>query len=158
VLPLRGRSGHVRREREGAAALVDLLRRHDHKHLIEATPIWGRYYVIPRWQTVSGSQYATRPPPVCALPDARLLQAMTYTLLEAGEKATSPPIIATQNVVRSDVALYAGGITWVDEEYDEKTRRRAAPARAGLPRLQLRRADERRTRAPCCTARSSSTR
>jgi hypothetical protein len=45
---------------------------------------------------------------------------MTYTLLEAGEKATSPPIIATQGVVKSDMALYAGGITWVDEDYDEK--------------------------------------
>lgn len=91
-----------------------------HDHLIEATPIWGKHYVIPRWQTVSGSQYSYSPATVCALPDARLLQAMTFTLLEAGEKATSPPIIATQNVVRSDLALYAGGVTWVDEEYDEK--------------------------------------
>ena len=91
-----------------------------HDREMQATPIWGKYYVIPRWQTVSGSQYSYSPASVCALPDARLLQAMTFTLLEAGEKATSPPIIATQNVVRSDVALYAGGITWVDEEYDEK--------------------------------------
>jgi len=45
---------------------------------------------------------------------------MTYTLLEAGEKAVNPPIIATQDVVRSDVSMYAGGITWVDKEYDEK--------------------------------------
>jgi hypothetical protein len=91
-----------------------------HESIIEATPIWGKHYIIPRWQTVSGSQYSYSPASVCALPDARLLQAMTFTLLEAGEKATSPPIIATQNVVRSDMALYAGGVTWVDEEYDEK--------------------------------------
>jgi hypothetical protein len=45
---------------------------------------------------------------------------MTFTLLEAGEKATSPPMVAVQNVVRSDLALYAGGVTWVDEEYDER--------------------------------------
>jgi hypothetical protein len=89
-------------------------------HVMEATPIWGKHYVIPRWQTVSGSQYSYSPASVCALPDARLLQAMTFTLLEAGEKATSPPIIATKNVVKSDIALYAGGITWVDDEYDEK--------------------------------------
>jgi hypothetical protein len=91
-----------------------------HDQLIEATPIWGRHYIIPRWQTVSGSQYSYSPATVCALPDARLLQAMTFTLLEAGEKATSPPMIATQDAVRSDVALYAGGITWVDQEYDER--------------------------------------
>ena len=91
-----------------------------HETLLQATPIWGKHYIIPRWQTVSGSQYSYSPATVCALPDARLLQAMTFTLLEAGEKATSPPMIATQNAVRSDVALFAGGITWVDEEYDEK--------------------------------------
>lgn len=90
------------------------------EHLVLAEPIWGRHYLIPRWQTVSGSQYAYSPAAVCALPDARLLQAMTFTLLEAGEKATRPPMIATQGVVKSDLALYAGGVTWVDEEYDEK--------------------------------------
>lgn len=92
----------------------------DNKHIMSATPIWGKYYVIPRWQTVSNSQYSYSPATVAALPDARLLQSMTFTLLEAGEKATSPPIIATQNAVRSDVALYAGGITWVDQDYDER--------------------------------------
>jgi hypothetical protein len=90
-----------------------------HNEILDATPIWGNHYVIPRWQTVSGVQYSYSPATVCALPDARLLQAMTFTLLEAGEKATSPPIIATQNAVRSDLALFAGGVTWVDEEYDE---------------------------------------
>jgi len=91
-----------------------------HGQLVEAVPIWGRHYIVPRWQTVSSSQYAYSPATVCALPDARLIQAMTYTLLEAGEKATSPPMIATKDTIRSDVALYAGGITWVDNEYDER--------------------------------------
>ncbi len=91
-----------------------------HDKVIEATAIWGRHYIIPRWQTVSGSQYSYSPATVCALPDARLLQAMTFTLLEAGEKATSPPMIATMDAVRSDLAVYAGGVTWVDMEYDER--------------------------------------
>jgi hypothetical protein len=93
----------------------------DHQHVMDATPIWGKHYIIPRWQTVSGSQYSYSPATVCALPDGRLIQAMTYTLLEAGEKATNPPIIATQGAVRSDMAVYAGGVTWIDQEYDEKT-------------------------------------
>jgi hypothetical protein len=91
-----------------------------HDHIMFEVAIKTRHYVIPRWQTVSGSQYSYSPATVCALPDARLLQAMTFTLLEAGEKATSPPMVATQNAVRSDLALYAGGVTWVDEEYDER--------------------------------------
>jgi len=91
-----------------------------HDKLVQAVPIWGRHYIIPRWETVSNSQYAYSPAAVCALPDARLIQAMTFTLLEAGEKASNPPMVATKDAVRSDMALYAGGVTWVDNEYDEK--------------------------------------
>lgn len=91
-----------------------------HFHTIEKVGVMSPIYVIPRWQTVSGSQYAYSPATVAALPDARLLQAMTYTLLEAGEKHTNPPMIAVQEAIRSDVAIYAGGITWVDAAYDEK--------------------------------------
>jgi hypothetical protein len=92
----------------------------DNKHLIEAVGQSYFMYIIPRWQTVSGSQYAFSPATVCALPDARLLQAMSRVLLEAGEKAVNPPMLAVQEAVRSDIAIYAGGITWVDAEYDER--------------------------------------
>lgn len=91
-----------------------------HDKIIEAVAQYGKEYVIPRWQTVSGSQYAFSPATIAALPDARLIQAMTYTLLQAGEKAVNPPLVATQDVLKSDVSLYAGGITWVDMEYDER--------------------------------------
>jgi hypothetical protein len=96
----------------------------DNARMIEANPIWGKHYVIPRWQTVSsaifGSQYSYSPAVIAALPDARLIQAMTFTLLEVGEKAANPPLLATKDAVRSDVAVFAGGITWVDKEYDER--------------------------------------
>ena len=92
----------------------------DHNHLIEAVPVWTNEYRIPRWQTVSGSQYPFSPATIAALPDARLIQSMAYTLLEAGEKATNPPLIGVQDAVRSDVAVYAGGMTWVDKDYDER--------------------------------------
>jgi hypothetical protein len=87
---------------------------------MEEVATWNKEYNVERWQTVSGSQYAYSPATVAALPEARLLQAMTYTLLEAGEKATNPPMVATHDVVRSDVAIFAGGITWVDRDYDER--------------------------------------
>lgn len=93
----------------------------DHDNFeMECVGQWTRGYTIPRWQTVSGSQYAHSAAMVATLPDARLLQAVTLVLLEAGEKAANPPMVATEDVVRSDVATYAGGITWVAEEYDEK--------------------------------------
>lgn len=90
------------------------------RHVIEAVPMYSPYYIIARWQTVSGSQYAYSPATVVGLPDARLLQSMTRTLLEVGEKIANPPMVATDDVVRTDVAIYAGGITWVDRDYDER--------------------------------------
>lgn len=92
----------------------------DHQHVMEAVGSWTKVYTIARWQTVSGSQYAHSPAAVAALPDSRLLQAVSLTLLEAGEKATNPPMLAVQDALRGDVALYAGGITWVDRDYDER--------------------------------------
>ena len=91
-----------------------------HDKPIEQVAIWGKIYIIPRWQTVSGSQYAFSPATVAALPEGRLLQAMTLTLLEAGEKSANPPLVATKDVVKSDMQLYPGGVTWVDAEYDER--------------------------------------
>lgn len=92
----------------------------DNGKIIEETGSYNLIYVIPRWQTVAGSQYAYSPAVVAALADARLLQQMTLTLLEAGEKAVNPPMVATQEALRSDIAIYAGGVTFVDAEYDER--------------------------------------
>jgi hypothetical protein len=91
-----------------------------HSHEIEVTPMNHMMYVVPRFQTISGSPYAYSPATVVGLPDARALQAMTHTLLEAGERYARPPIIATSKVIRGDVDLSPDGITWVDHEYDEK--------------------------------------
>lgn len=90
------------------------------KVILETRPLQDNVWTIPRWQTVSGSQYGHSPATVCGLPDARLIQAMTRVILEAGEKFTNPPLIGVQEAVRGDVQLFAGGITWVDAEYDER--------------------------------------
>lgn len=92
----------------------------DNNHIIREQGMWAHGVTLPRWQTVSGSQYAYSPATVAGLPDARLIQAMTLTLLEAGEMAVRPPMIATQDAIRGDVQLYSGGITWADVEYDER--------------------------------------
>lgn len=108
----------------------------DNKHIMEEVGLLTQEYTIPRWSTVSGSQYAYSPATVAALPDARLIQAMTRVLLEAGEKAVNPPMIAVQEAIRSDVAIYAGGITWVASEYDERlgeVLRPIANEKTGIP-------------------------
>lgn len=108
----------------------------DNSHVMEETPTWNQEYVVPRWSQVSGSQYAFSPATVAGLPEARLLQSMTYTLLEAGEKMTNPPMVATHEAVRSDVNIYAGGITWVDRDYDERLGEALRPMtidKSGMP-------------------------
>lgn len=91
-----------------------------HNRVIEEVPVWGRIYLIPRWMTVSGSQYAFSPASVAALPEGRLLQAMTLTILDAGEKSANPPLVATKDAVKSDMQQWPGGVTWVDADYDER--------------------------------------
>lgn len=90
----------------------------DNQYIMEEVGSWTKIYTVARWQTVSGSQYAFSPCTVVGLPDARLIQDMTRVLLEAGEKAVNPPMIAMQDKVRSDIAIYAGGVTWTDGDHD----------------------------------------
>lgn len=78
-------------------------------------------FVVPRWATVSGTQYARSPATEIVLPDARTFQVVIRTLREAGEKHVDPPMLVTTDALRSDIQLYAGGITVVDVEYDERT-------------------------------------
>jgi hypothetical protein len=88
--------------------------------ILEELPQTRLGYVIPRWNLGAFKQYAVSPAVMLALPDARLMQQMTLSLLEVGEKASNPPMVATLEAVRTDMQLYAGGITWVDREYDER--------------------------------------
>lgn len=90
-----------------------------HHHVMEAVGRWSREYVIPRWRTL-GTEYAVSPAALAALPEARMLQAMARTLLEAGEKAVNPPLVGYPDVIRGDVNIMAGGFTAVDDAYDER--------------------------------------
>lgn len=112
---------HYHGEHKFRTPLVSIYLDVDNEHIMEITGQRTNNYVIPRWQRIKGTQYATSPAVTCALPEARLLQAMTFTLLEAGEKATNPPMLATNEMIRGDINVAAGGITWVSAEYDERT-------------------------------------
>jgi hypothetical protein len=92
----------------------------EEEHEIECVGSPTIIYCIPRWQKVSGSQYAYSPAVVAALPDARLLQSITLSLLEAGEKAVNPPMIAHEGAVRSDISLIANTISWIQDGYEGK--------------------------------------
>ncbi len=78
-------------------------------------------YTIPRWVTIQGSQYATSPAVTASISDARTMQIMMETILEAGEKSVNPPMIGYPQALRSDLQVFAGGFTAIDREYDERT-------------------------------------
>jgi hypothetical protein len=95
-----------------------------------------RKYVIPRWLTVSGSQYAYSPSTVVALSDARMLQEMYETLLEAGEMSLKPAMIGVEDAIKSELELYPGGFTSIDAAYDERLGEVLRPItqdRSGIP-------------------------
>lgn len=79
-------------------------------------------YIPPRWSTKPGFVYGYSPPSVISISDARMLQQITLTLLEAGQKAVDPPMAAVGNdVIQGGVNAFAGGISWIDPDYDERT-------------------------------------
>lgn len=108
----------------------------DNDHILEERGSWTPIYTLPRWATVSGSQYPYSPATIIALPDARLIQAMTLTLLDAGERAVNPPLVGVREAIRGDLNIYPGGFTAVDAEYDERLGEVLRPLvqdKSGLP-------------------------
>lgn len=94
----------------------------ENEHVIEEQGIFTNPFVIPRWKTGSGSQYAYSPAVMAALPEARLMQAMALTLLEAGEKAVNPPLVAKRELFRDDFNYFAGGLSYADLDGDQNIR------------------------------------
>lgn len=84
-------------------------------------------YIVPRWRKFAGFQYAFSEATMPALSDARMAQMMTHILLEAGEKAVNPPLVASEQAIRQGAALQAGAITWADIETDQKIQEVLAP-------------------------------
>jgi hypothetical protein len=92
----------------------------DSRHVMEEVGLRTGYYIVPRWFCPDDSQYARSPAVIAGLPDARLMQQMTFTLLKAGEKAVDPPMIAIEEAVKSPIDIYPGGVTWASQDYDER--------------------------------------
>lgn len=70
-------------------------------------------FAIPRWDTTSGEVYG-RSPGMIALPDAETLNAMSETILVAGQKAADPPVFAPNDSSFDAINSFSGGITYYD--------------------------------------------
>ncbi len=108
--------------KRGSQPFVSITIDEEHQTILEEVPVPDLGYVIPRWVTIGGfSQYAYSPTAIVALPDARMLQQMTLTLIEVAQRMTDPPMVAVGDAIQGGVNLYAGAINWVDPDYDERT-------------------------------------
>lgn len=92
----------------------------DHQVVLGEGPLPVFNYVIPRWRTVSSFPQGFSPAAINSLPDQRMLQSLARILLEQGEKAVDPPMFGKGEIFRDAVNRYAGGMTYVDLEADEK--------------------------------------
>ena len=93
----------------------------DQQWEISAKPEFVFNYSVSRWFRIDSSPYGLSPCTIIALPDGRTLQTMTWSILEAGEKAVEPPLVAQTEAIMSGVDIRSGMITWVDQRYDERT-------------------------------------
>ena len=99
---------------------ISLYVERDSETVLEEVGMSHFQYVIPRWQIVSGSVYGSSMATAVVLPDGRTLQVVMRTLREAGEMHVNPPMLAFTDAIRGDAAMYPGGITTSDIEYDGK--------------------------------------
>lgn len=115
---------------------VSILCEVEAQHEIECVGAREMEYVIARWRRLKGCQYGISPAAEVALPEARLLQSMVLTMLEAGEKAVNPPVLAVEGVIRPDMDTRAGGIIWRARDYDDRTGsplQPISPDKSGMP-------------------------
>ncbi len=88
--------------------------------MLQELPGFTFDYIVPRWQTISGRVYAFSPAVTVAIPQARMLQRMMMTIIEAGEKQVDPPLVAAQDIIMSPIDISSGAVTYIDSEYDER--------------------------------------
>lgn len=92
----------------------------EHQEVLGEGPLPVFNYIIPRWRTVSSFPQGFSPAAINSLPDVRMLQSLARILLEQGEKAVDPPMFGKGEIFRDAVNRYAGGLTYVDMEADQK--------------------------------------
>ena len=93
----------------------------DNGHKIECIGMRYNEYVVSRHFPIAGTPYAYSPIATTALIDARSLQLMTGTLLDAAERYVRPPLIATKKAIKGRLDLTGRTATWIDGKYDERT-------------------------------------
>lgn len=99
-----------------ADIIIDLSSR----HLVKEEGFQEFPFAVPRWDTSSSELYA-RSPAMIAYGDGLTLQAQGETLLTAGQKAVSPPLLVADDSIYGDIRSFPDGITYFDAEAVRET-------------------------------------
>ena len=70
-------------------------------------------YFVPRWYKARGEIYG-RSPAMTAMPDIRMVNRMSDTILRGAEKIVDPPLVIPDGSLVSPVRTYAGGLTFTE--------------------------------------------
>lgn len=70
-------------------------------------------YIVPRWYKVRGEKYG-RSPAMTVMPDIRMVNRMTETVLRGAEKIVDPPLLLPDGGLVSPIRLFPGGLSFSD--------------------------------------------
>ena len=81
----------------------------DDKQLLSEGGFWEMPYLVARWEKEAGELYG-RGPGWNALPEAKMLNEMSKTVLKAAQKVTDPPLAVADDGVMNPINTSPGGI------------------------------------------------
>lgn len=90
------------------------------KHVIKQEGYEEFPYIAGRWYKARGEVWG-RSPTMTALPDIRMVNRMSDTILRGAEKIVDPPIVIPDGGLVSPVRLAPGGITYSEGQIEPKT-------------------------------------
>jgi hypothetical protein len=100
----------------------------EHGQMLSAGGYHEFPYQVPRWSTGSRGIYGDSPA-MLALPDVKMLNAMSKTTIIAAQKAVDPPLLAIDEIAVRGLRTHPGGIIYGG--LDENGRRRYEPLQSG---------------------------
>lgn len=94
-------------------------------------------YLVRRWMTVSGENYARSMCTGIALADGRTLNAAQADILQSIEWSVNPPRTAPDEAMVGEVRLEAGSVIYTKSEYDSRTGKPFDMIETGDPRYGM---------------------
>lgn len=88
--------------------------------VVEASAYEEFPYMVPRWYKAHGEVYG-RSPSMTAMPDIRMINRMSDTILRGAEKIVDPPLVIPDGGLVSPVRMFPGGISYTEGQIDIKT-------------------------------------